>query len=89
MTICKRLQYSGRVQGVGFRYSAHDLARTFAITGFVRNLPNGNVELVVEGPQEQVDSYLGAVARRMGDRIANFDCQDQLPAGLKDFQIRF
>jgi acylphosphatase len=45
----RHLFYSGRVQGVGFRYTAQRIARSFAVTGWVRNLPDGRVELIVEG----------------------------------------
>jgi acylphosphatase len=55
MTVCKRVYYSGRVQGVGFRYAAQGLAEDFDVSGYVRNLPGGDVELVAEGPVEQVD----------------------------------
>ena len=43
------VHYSGRVQGVGFRYTVRTLATRFAVTGFVRNLADGRVQLVVEG----------------------------------------
>ena len=43
------IHYSGRVQGVGFRYQTHRVAAGFEVTGTVRNLPNGRVELVAEG----------------------------------------
>jgi acylphosphatase len=45
---------SGRVQGVGFRFSAYDEARELALTGWVRNLPNGDVEIVAEGSRKNL-----------------------------------
>src|SRR5471030_2081507 len=45
--------YSGRVQGVGFRYTARTVAAGFEITGYVRNLPDGRVELVAEGDDSE------------------------------------
>src|SRR5207245_6186322 len=48
-TVSRHVYYSGQVQGVGFRYTAQQLAAGFAVSGFVRNLPNGDVELVAEG----------------------------------------
>jgi acylphosphatase len=49
-----RLIISGRVQGVGFRFSAYDEAIALAVAGFVRNLPGGEVEMVAEGPREKL-----------------------------------
>jgi len=45
---------SGRVQGVGFRFSVHDKAKEFALAGWVRNLGSGDVEIVAEGKQEKL-----------------------------------
>ena len=45
---------SGRVQGVGFRFSAYDEAKDLALAGWVRNLGNGDVEIVAEGKQENL-----------------------------------
>ena len=46
---CRRIIFHGRVQGVGFRYTTHRIARGFPVTGFVRNLTDGTVELVACG----------------------------------------
>ena len=53
--------YSGRVQGVGFRYTVCRVAKPFAITGFVRNLPDGDVELVGEGGEQDLLNLLNAI----------------------------
>jgi acylphosphatase len=53
--------YSGRVQGVGFRYTAKTVATGFDITGTVRNLPDGRVELVAEGGRAELDAFRGAL----------------------------
>ena len=53
--------YEGRVQGVGFRYTARGVAAGFDVAGYVRNLPDGRVELVASGDDEEVDGFLAAV----------------------------
>ena len=49
--------YSGRVQGVGFRYTAKSVATGFEVTGTVRNLPDGRVELVAEGAKDELKAF--------------------------------
>ena len=53
--------YSGRVQGIGFRYSCRRLAMGFSVTGSVQNLEDGRVELVAEGDREEVEEFLRAI----------------------------
>lgn len=59
----KRLeaQFSGTVQGVGFRYTAERISRHFPVTGFVRNLANGKVEIVAEGEEQNLQDFLQAI----------------------------
>jgi acylphosphatase len=61
--------YSGHVQGVGFRYSVLQVAREFDVTGFVRNLADGRVELQAEGTQAHVAAFAAAVAEKMHGHI--------------------
>jgi len=60
---CCRVQifYSGRVQGVGFRYTAKNVAAGFEISGAVRNLPDGRVHLVAEGARGELDAFRAAI----------------------------
>jgi len=53
--------YEGRVQGVGFRYCVRQLACGFEVTGWVRNLPDGRVELQACGERGEVDEFLSAI----------------------------
>lgn len=59
----KRLtaHFSGTVQGVGFRYMAQGIARRFPVTGYVKNLRNGQVELVAEAEEKVLREFLKAV----------------------------
>ena len=65
----RSVYFSGRVQGVGFRYTTRDVARRFAVTGFVRNLPDGRVEAVIEGESDEIGAFLAAVEAEMGSHI--------------------
>lgn len=89
MPVCKRVYYSGRVQGVGFRYTAQRVAARFVVAGYVRNLPDGTVELVAEGDADQVDAFLAAVARQMAGNIERATVADETPPGLQGFDVRF
>jgi acylphosphatase len=53
--------YSGRVQGVGFRYTVKSLVSGFEVTGTVRNLDDGRVELIAEGAKEELEAFLQAI----------------------------
>ncbi len=81
--------YTGRVQGVGFRYTVKNIAMRHNISGYVRNLRDGRVELVVEGPGEEIEQLLTAVHDRMGDYIRHIDTNDQPATGeFSHFHIR-
>ena len=88
MTVCKHVYYSGHVQGVGFRYTAQRLAAGYPVAGYVRNLANGDVELLAEGPAEAVGAFLDAVTRHMAGSIERTTVHDETPAGRQGFQIR-
>jgi acylphosphatase len=86
----RELYFSGRVQGVGFRYRARDLAARFPLTGFVRNLADGRVELVVEGAAENIDRFLTELNARMAHNIQSVDQSHAPPTGeFEGFEIRF
>lgn len=60
--IAKRVIFEGRVQGVGFRYTVKDLSRGFEVCGWVKNLPDGSVELQVMGERDEVESFIKEIA---------------------------
>jgi acylphosphatase len=56
-----KVVFSGRVQGVGFRYTVRTLAAGFDATGIVRNLPDGRVEFIAEGEPTELEAFLEAI----------------------------
>jgi len=74
--IRRTVLFSGRVQGVGFRFTTESIARRFSVTGFVRNLDDGRVELVAEGPADQVELFVGSVRETMHRYITHSDETD-------------
>ena len=61
--LAKQVIFEGRVQGVGFRYSVKDLSRGFDVCGWVKNLPDGTVELTVMGEAGEVESFIKEIAK--------------------------
>jgi acylphosphatase len=72
----RTVHYEGRVQGVGFRYTANDIARKFQVTGRVMNLDDGRVKLIAEGPDDEVGRFLNAVSDTLGRYIRNTQMVD-------------
>ncbi|HEX8312926.1 MAG TPA: acylphosphatase [Chthoniobacteraceae bacterium] len=58
----RQVFYEGRVQGVGFRFTVKQIARGYDVVGWVKNLPDGRVELQVGGEREEVEGFLEGVA---------------------------
>ncbi len=82
--------YSGRVQGVGFRFTTEDLARDSRVTGWVRNLRGGQVELVAEAEESVLKDFLSRIEQYFRSYIQAADIQWQEPTGeFRDFGIRF
>lgn len=80
----KTVHYSGNVQGVGFRMTTRRIASDFDVTGYVKNLPDGRVELVAEGDAAEVARFLDAVA----DRMAGYIRDTRVDAGEASGQYR-
>ncbi len=83
------IYYQGHVQGVGFRYTTHSIARGHDVTGFVRNLPDGRVELVAEGSRREIAAFLAEVRERLSNHIRNELCDEGPATGeFGAFEIR-
>ena len=81
--------YSGRVQGVGFRYACRQIAMGFNVTGWVKNLDDGRVELWIQGGEEEVGEFLKAVDEShlkglISKAIVNWTAAEK---GVTDFSI--
>ena len=86
----REVHYSGSVQGVGFRYTARSLAARLQVTGFVRNLFDGRVQLVVEGTSAEIGLLLKQIQTEMGRYISTADEQTRPATGrFKRFEVRF
>jgi acylphosphatase len=72
------MYFAGRVQGVGFRYNTASIARRHDVSGYVRNCPDGRVELVAEGKPSELDAFLREVRDYFSNNIRNeqLDIQD-------------
>ncbi len=84
-----RVLISGRVQGVFFRDTCRRLAEQYGVAGWVRNLPDGRVEAVFEGPADAVCRLVDWA--RTGPRLAAVDdvaVQPEPPEGLSAFRLR-
>lgn len=86
----REIRYSGHVQGVGFRYTTRHIAQGYDVVGYVKNLPDGRVELVVEGESKEVAAFLAEVDRQLGRYIRDTK-QDRAPATghFGDFTIAY
>ncbi len=82
--------FIGRVQGVGFRYTAHRMAHRHQLTGFVRNLPDGTVEMFAQGPAQDIDDCIRDIKDYFGDYLRETRIQE-IPTDpkYKDFRIAF
>jgi acylphosphatase len=90
MLTARRLVVSGRVHGVGFRFFVDQAARREGVRGWVRNLPDGRVEILAEGDEESVDRLERQVRRGPpAARVDGVDVHPEMAAGdLKTFDIR-
>jgi acylphosphatase len=82
MRVARRYLVSGRVQGVGFRYFTQDIANREGLSGEVRNLPDGRVEVVAEGDEESLTRLEAALWRGPSHaRVKNVEVDSTNPSG--------
>ena len=88
--MAKKILFEGRVQGVGFRFGVRQIAEGYSVAGYAANLPDGRVEVFLQGEREEVESMEkeilhshleGFIRRREGEEVA-------VESGRKGFQIR-
>jgi len=84
----RRVLYKGRVQGVGFRKRTKAVAARFKVTGYVKNLGDGTVELIAEGDDREIDEFLADVSRAMAREIAAAESEVITATGYPDFDVR-
>ncbi len=88
--IRRHVIYHGRVQGVCFRMISRELSQNFQVVGYVRNLPDGTVELEAEGEAPEVERFLRAIGSEFEGNIRNIDVNDIAPRdGESTFQITY
>ncbi len=84
-----KVYFSGRVQGVGFRYQTLQVAKGFEVSGWVENLSDGRVVMEVEGTGLEVKAFIGAVQERLTGFIRKAEMTEaRRPAQFQGFGIR-
>jgi acylphosphatase len=77
--VARHIIFTGRVQGVGFRFTAHRMADRHQLTGFVRNLPNGSVEMLAQGQLEDIDDCIRDIEEEFSGYIRETKIDDVPP----------
>lgn len=88
--VAKHIIFTGHVQGVGFRFTAHRIANRHHLTGFVRNLPDGTVEMLAQGTTEGIEDCIGDIKEALAGYVRH-TLIDDVPPDPKytDFRITF
>jgi acylphosphatase len=88
--VARHIIFTGHVQGVGFRFTAHRMAHRHGLTGFVRNLMDGTVEMLAQGSAEDIDRCIEDIKESFGGYVKEAVIND-VPADSKhtDFKITF
>ena len=85
-----KVSYNGRVQGVGFRFTAEHLAKAMGISGWVQNLKNGQVEIVAQAEETVLKEFLKKIYDHFSPYIKDFEIKWlEVSEDLEDFEIKF
>jgi len=86
----KNIIFIGRVQGIGFRFTAFDVANRYNLTGMVRNLPNGTVEMLTQGRPDDIDDCIRDIQESFASYITETKIEEiPINPEYKDFKITF
>lgn len=75
------VHFTGNVQGVGFRYTTCNVARSYAAAGYVKNLPDGSVELVIEGDAKELRALVNEVCKAMRGNVDDHTVDESAASG--------
>lgn len=84
---CVQVIFTGRVQGVGFRQTTKSIAENFSVVGYVKNLNDGTVELVVQSEEKTIEAFLTRVGERMSGYIERTEKRKHPEIDATDFRI--
>jgi len=88
--VARHVVFSGEVQGVGFRFTALNVATRCCLAGYVRNLANGMVEMLAQGSAEDIDDCIRDIQKSFADYIRETQVKDiPFDSKYKDFKITF
>jgi acylphosphatase len=87
--IRRTILFSGHVQGVGFRFVVRQIASSFEVKGYVRNMDDGRVELVAEGERRELDAFVAQIRSKMEGYVDDAAQSEAPPTGdFSSFEIR-
>ena len=88
--VARHIVFAGRVQGVGFRFTAHALANRYQLAGFVRNLMDGTVEMIAQGSPDDIEDCIRDIEGSYHDSIRETKTEEiPVDPSFRDFKITF